>query len=344
MLVLAALCHAQSAIKGVVRIDDIAVVHSGDSLLVSMSLDVSALRLGGNEGLVLKPSLEAPGKRLEMQNVEVMGRKRYIWHKRNKIEGNYFLREYKSRQVLPYSYSARWEPWMESSALYLSDGISRCCRTVLEEGAEIIMAVNLKEPEDTVSEEVPVAVPAKKKETVVRHVSISGTAYIGFPVNRSVVYEDFMSNAEELGKIRNTIESVLDNPDITIDRIILKGYASPEGSWEHNRTLAENRTKALRDYILDNYDIRPRIIEAQSGAEDWDGLRDYVKKSQMSRKYDILDIIDGKQSPDDKEASIKKYFPYEYKRLLEDCYPLLRHTDYIIEYTIKTYDEKDENN
>ena len=334
MLAPVVFCNAQSVIKGVVRIDDIAVVHSGDSIFVSMSIDVSALRLGGNKGLRLKPFLEAPGRRLEMPTVEVMGRRRYIWHKRNRIEGNYFLRKYGVRQVLPYSSGARWEPWMDSSVLYLSDGISHCCKTVLEEGAEIIMAVNLREPE----------VPASKKVKEIRQVSISGTAYVGFPVNRSEVFEDFMGNAEELGKIRNTIEGVLDNPDITIDRIILKGYASPEGSWEHNRTLAENRTKALWDYILDNYDIRPRVIEAQSGAEDWDGLRDYVKNSQMSRKYDILNIIDGRQSPDDKEASIKKNYPYEYKRLLEDCYPLLRHTDYIIEYTIKTYEEKDENN
>jgi tetratricopeptide (TPR) repeat protein len=41
--------------------------------------------------------------------------------------------------------------------------------------------------------------------------------------------------------------------------------------------------------------------------------------------------------PDKKEWHIKKNWPDEYRHLLENCYPSLRHSDYSIEYEIRSY-------
>ena len=344
------LCRAQGVVAGAIRIDDIKSERLDDSLRISMDLDVSALKLPTNRGVVLTPTLEAPGHALELGKVEVLGRNLYIWKLRNKAEGNFYRRVYGIRQTIPYSCITRWEPWMESSVLYLANDVQRCCKTILEEGKTTLLALNYSEP---APEPQPVVVPAPVPEPVVqpeprkilvtRKESISGTAYVGFPVNRWDILENFRNNRAELGKIRQTIESVLGNPDITIDRILLTGYASPEGAWSHNEMLADNRTKAVRQYIMDLYGIGARQIEVRSGAEDWNGLREYVQRGWSPNKRFILDIIDSPLSPDEKEALIRNRYPSEYRAMYEDCYPTLRHTDYIIEYTITTYEEKDEN-
>lgn len=344
------LCRAQGVVMGAIRIDDIKSEQCGDSLRISMDLDVSALKLSANRGVVLSPTLEAPGHVLELDKVEVLGRNLYIWKLRNKAEGRYFRRKFGTRQTIPYSWTVRMEPWMETSVLYLSNDVQRCCKTILEEGKETLLALDYRAPEpeatpvpEPVVQPEPVAQPEPRKVLVSRKESISGTAYVGFPVNRWDILENFRNNRMELGKIRQTIESVLGNPDITIDRIILTGYASPEGAWSHNEMLAENRTKSVRQYVMDRYGIGARQIEARSGAEDWSGLRDYVQRGWSPNKYAILDIIDSGRLPDEKEALIRSRYPSDYRMMYEECYPTLRHTDYIIEYTITTYEEKDEN-
>ena len=49
------------------------------------------------------------------------------------------------------------------------------------------------------------------------------------PVNRTEIYPGYMNNTVELKKITNSVDSVRDNPDATIQGITLTGYASPEG-------------------------------------------------------------------------------------------------------------------
>ena len=85
------------------------------------------------------------------------------------------------------------------------------------------------------------------------------------------------------------------------------------------------------DFIITSYE-----------AEDWDGLREYVAASSLVHKNEILAIIDSALDPDPKELKIRKEYPSDYKFLLDNCYPALRHSDYVIEYKIKSYVDLDE--
>lgn len=53
-------------------------------------------------------------------------------------------------------------------------------------------------------------------------------------------------------------------------------------------------------------------------------------------------MIDSSLDPDAKEAKIKRTYPEEYRFLLQNCYPALRHTDYRIDYTIRSFSDVEE--
>ena len=172
--------------------------------------------------------------------------------------------------------------------------------------------------------------------------NLEGSAFIDFPVNRTVIYPEYRRNTVELAKIRATIDSVRLDKDVTINTVWLKGYASPESPYSHNRDLAIGRTAALKQYIQDYYKFDASLISTDYEPEDWAGLRRFVEKSTLEHRSGILDIIDSGLEPDKREKVLKTTYPDEYRYLLRECYPALRHTDYRITYTVRGYSDVDE--
>ena len=84
------------------------------------------------------------------------------------------------------------------------------------------------------------------------------------------------------------------------------------------------------------------MITTDYEAEDWAGLRAYVEKSNLKNKEAILKIIDSDSEPDAKEKTIKSLYRADYKLLYTECFPSLRHSDYRIEYTIRSYFDVEE--
>ena len=134
---------------------------------------------------------------------------------------------------------------------------------------------------------------------------------------------------------------MLNDKDVRITGVWLKGFASPESPYSHNTDLAIGRTKALKEHIRQLYNFDPDIIATDYEPEDWAGLRRFVVASNIDHKSEILELIDSDMTPDPKEALIKKRFPKEYKFMLDNFYPALRHTEYRITYEVKRFDDLD---
>lgn len=172
--------------------------------------------------------------------------------------------------------------------------------------------------------------------------SLSGSAFIDFPVDQTVIYPDYRRNTVELAKIQATIDSVRNDVDVTIDSVSLKGFASPESPYKHNTDLAIGRTAALKKHIQQLYHFEPSTIKTAYEPEDWDGLRRFVENSNIDHRAEILALINSDMEPDAKEAKIKKLYPAEYRFMLQNFYPALRHTDYRIDYVIRSFNNVDE--
>lgn len=193
------------------------------------------------------------------------------------------------------------------------------------------------DPATAIVFEVPTA-------NVVKERAASGRANVEFPVNRTELRPDFRNNAAELAKVAATIDSVKDDPDVTITAIYVKGFASPEGSYANNTRLAKGRTEALCQWIENRYKLPHSLVHTSYEPEDWEGLRDAVEADHTLPNRDGLlgFITDTSLEPDTREFKMRSYYPGDYKRLLNEVYPSLRHTDYRVEYTIRSFTSPEE--
>ena len=123
----------------------------------------------------------------------------------------------------------------------------------------------------------------------------------------------------------------------------IEGYASPEGPYRNNERLAKGRTSALADYVCALYAFDKSIMKTGWVVEDWAGLRRYVESSDIDNRDAILSIIGMEDlEPDSREWKLKSSYPEQYRFLLDNVYPGLRHSDYEVEYVIRAFVDIDE--
>ena len=178
--------------------------------------------------------------------------------------------------------------------------------------------------------------------------NLKGQAYLDFVVNKTDIRRDYRRNADELSKVEETINVVRRDPNITITHIGIHGYASPEGSYASNARLAEGRAQAFKDYVQQLIDVPARLFSVESTPEDWEGL-ERALENQGDRLADssvsgdlvpvpmILAIVKSDAKPDEKERQLKTRYPTQWKQLLADVFPALRHSDYTVSYTIRPF-------
>ncbi len=311
---------------------------------VDMTLDLRQMKVRSEQAVVYTPMLVNGSDTVTLPSVGVFGRSRYIRHERGNDNSMDMPREIFRASKAPsdYGYHAEtpYSPRLEGASLMVRRRIYGCAScskgTDIEETG---IAVATK-PQPDLTDAFMIA--AAEADTV-KIREISGRANVEFPVNRTVLLTDFRKNAAELAKVRASIDSVRNDRDVSIKKMKITGYASPEGSFANNERLASGRTKALCDYVADYYSFPQSLLSPAWVPEDWEGLREWVKSCDFDVRDGLLEIIDDTaMSPDARDALLKKRYPLEYAFMLKNIYPSLRHTDYRIEYVIKTYSNPSE--
>lgn len=322
-----------------VFIENFNMNREGKYLSVEMKLDLNKLDVDANRAVLLTPRLVNGTDSLDLPSVGIYGRRRYYYYVRNGVgsisgENETVYRASGKPDSVAYNNLAEYEEWMDGATLKFHRSDWGCCHEILAEYEGIVGRHR--------EAFFPELVFVQPQAEIMKSRSLSGSAYIDFPVDQTVIYPDYRRNTVELGKIQATIDSVRNDKDITITSVWLKGFASPESPYKHNTDLAIGRTAALKKHIGQLYHFADNIIQTDYEPEDWAGLRRYVEQSNIDHRTEILAMIDSDMEPDAKEAKIKRTYPQEYRFMLQNFYPALRHTDYRIDYNIRTFSEADE--
>lgn len=330
---------AGSVIPGV-SIENFSMERDGKFLSVAMDLDLHDLDVSSNRAVLLTPRLVNGADSLDLPSVGIYGRRRYYYYIRNgksniSGENETVYRAKDKPDNIAYSNLTEYDKWMDGATLKFHRSDWGCCHEILAE-YEGLLGSHHEAFFPTLMFVRPKTAEAEKIR------SLSGSAYIDFPVNQTVIYPDYHNNSAELGKIEGTIDSVRTDNDVTITSVWLKGYASPESPYLHNKDLAIGRTDALKTHIGQLFHFADSIIDTDYEPENWEGLRRYVEKSNIDHREEILAMIDSDMEPDAKEAKIKRTYPKEYGFLLQYCYPYLRRTDYLIKYKIRVFYDVEE--
>lgn len=309
---------------------------------VNLDFNIDELKVKSNETMVLIPYLVNEGDTLFLPSLGVYGRNSWIQRQRgvSRIpEKPAMAIRAKDNPAYKYHAVTRYREWFDGMKLSVREkryGCASCNKGLATiDDIDFWQAPRLDFASMLTFEEAEVE--------AVKERNISGRANVEFPVNKTVLIEDFRGNHAELARITAGIDSVRDDKDVTIESILIKGFASPEGAYANNQRLAKGRTEELKDYVQGLYSFAPGIMKTDWEAEDWNGLRAWVEHSNIANRQAILDIIDdGNLSPDARDQKIKRTFPKEYSMLLNTVYPSLRHSEYLIRYIVRSYSNPEE--
>lgn len=324
-----------------IKVKDKIVEKSDGTLLLSMTLDFGEIKVPSGRSLVCTPVISAGDSIRPLTPVILSGRDRHILYERTDrtytTHDEYELRRENGKpQTFEYTTRTPMAPWMKKSEVALVIDECGCGWEALQNDRLPLFPINMAEPvvlKPLLAYRTPEAEAVKAR-------SIEGKAFLDFPVNKITIYPDYRNNPRELAAIRATIESVKDDPYATITEVWIKGFASPEGTYANNTYLAENRAKALRDYVKSLYRFEHATFSVDFEPEDWKGLEKRLEEMNLPDKAELLAIIRNPEprDMDKKELKLKTLNGgTSYKILLRDIYPALRHSDYVVKYHIRNF-------
>ena len=321
------------------KVENLRMKRNDGFLAVNMDIDFSSLDVSSNSAVLFTPVIVNGEDSTELSSVGFYGRRRYYYYVRNDksiiaAEGKSY-RASERPQELEYRVVIPYEKWMDGAYLLLQRSDYGCCNKVVGEQFSKLGIFK----ERLFSPKFRYVRPVRELE---KARSLSGSAFIDFAVNRTYIDVNYRNNRSEIAKITATIDSVNNDDDITITALSIKGFASPESSYENNTRLAKERTASLKNYVQNLYHFDDGFIATSYEPEDWAGLRTYVAASGLANKDAILALIDGNREPDNKEWMIKSTYADDYSVMYKEFYPALRRSDYRIEYTIRGYTDVDE--
>lgn len=312
-------------------VENMKVVHTDNNLVLDFDLNMDSLDLPANTRLVFTPVVQNRETSRAMGSVIVNGRRQDISFRRSGYR-QYpddvvsVRRKNHTAQSVHYSAVLPYEDWMKNADVAFAEDLCGC-GDILAENTHVVY--RLRTPF------MPFVRPAAEARKERRE---EGRAFIDFPVDKIELYPEYRNNPRELAKIIETINVVRNDKNTSITGIEIHGYASPESPYEHNAYLAENRARTLKDYVCRLMKLDNRIFSVSSTPEDWEGLRNYVASGNLKHKTQILAEIDNKQlNPDTKEWRIKMTYPEDYRFMLDNWYPALRHSDYVVKYTVRPF-------
>lgn len=310
-----------------------------NNMIVTMQFNPKSSHVKYNQECEITPVFKSnDGKhQLALTPVIIAGKNAYYYTVRNNEANGAQVYKAGKNETVTYTQSVPYENWMINSELGFDVKYSGCCGAEKESEFVPVADLNYAAPQYTASYTYvePKAVSSKL-------FNVEGKAYINFLVGKSVIDPDYMNNPVELKKILESIDAVKDNKDAKVTKIKLTGYASPEGSYALNAKLAEARTIALKEYVRKQYAFPESLFETSSVAEDFEGLKAAVAKSELLDKDKILEFLNSDYPIEQRNDRLRALFPESYAFLLKNVYPTLRHTDYVITYEVRKYTDINE--
>lgn len=196
---------------------------------------------------------------------------------------------------------------------------------------------------------------------------ITARADIRFELDKYYFKEEIADNKKEFGKAESILNSLLENKDLVLDSIIIKGGASPEGRQDYNKRLSQERAgfvlKKVKETVKKHRDGRERIyfasiedlssiidttgnmssmhpaapidydniyknIRAYGIGEDWAGFEKHLMLSGCFSESQVSEILRCVSDTDESAKEERlRELPY-YKTISDSIYDKMRNVEF----------------
>ena len=138
---------------------------------------------------------------------------------------------------------------------------------------------------------------------------------------------------QDLVKILKEINDMQE--ERALQNIEVSAYASPDGGYAFNERLAEKRQNVSAKYMqkeLKKISMKAEV-DTKFTAEDWEGFKELVSKSNLQDKDVILRVLSMYQDPEEREQQIRNMSSV-FTEIAEGILPELRRARLIVNYEV----------
>lgn len=309
-------------------------------MYVTIDINFDHFKLGKERYMIVTPILSNANETEEvyLSPILINGKTRAKVHKRglalNKQSepAGYFavLNAGKEMKKIEYVDTTPFEPWMKNAQLKLMQFICGCGGNAEELYTDYLNPDIQLQVEEVIPPKVTQVVEIKEQVKEVE-------AFIEYPINKSAILENFGDNKNKLAQLKSGLEEVFGDENMDISRIVIMGYASPEGPADLNRRLSEERAEALKEYMLGHFrEVNPSSIQVVYGGEDWKRLEELIEASAYTDKDQILSVIRNTDNPNTRKAKLKSLNNgASHRKMAKEIYPQIRRATFYVYYTVK---------
>ncbi len=170
--------------------------------------------------------------------------------------------------------------------------------------------------------------PAIAPDAFQRIINEKYAADIMFLINQANIRAGELKT-DAIVELNNEIKSAHGDTSRVIREINVESYASPEGALDFNTELAEKRETNTVGYVKDQLK-KDKITEfgdltANFTAEDWEGFKELVSKSDIQDKDLILSVLSMYPDPETREREIRN-LSHVFEQLADQILPQLRYS------------------
>ncbi len=238
------------------------------------------------------------------------------------VRGNYPTVSYNNGGTVTIPVSYVYNPDMLKSELYLAFNVQQGSKQYALPRVKVADGVVATAALADVASETPALTPDKFQ----RYIQEAYKADIHFLINQANVRETELKK-EGVEAFNRDLKNAADDQRRVIEEVNISSYASPEGTYDFNNRLAENREKATAAYLekqFKNENITDfGELTKQFTAEDWAGFQELVGQSNIQDKDLILGVLSMYKDPEEREREIRNLSSV-FQTLASDILPQLR--------------------
>lgn len=215
--------------------------------------------------------------------------------------------------------SFKYKPEMKKSALYLTFDAKIKNKVVRLPDIKIADGVIATSALANAATANP-AVGADKFQRIIKE---AHNANILFLIQQAELRSNELKK-NELSDWKDRIKSANDAPNQNVS-VEVSAYASPDGGLKLNETLAEKREANTTRYVKGELK-KQKIdipVDANYTAQDWEGFKELVSKSNLQDKDLVLRVLSMYKDPEEREREIKNISSV-FKSLADEILPQLR--------------------
>lgn len=308
--------------------------------------------LGRSRSVVITPILHKPDGRMELEDLVIRGGRFSLLQQRDYWQYETYVERFRPDTIgreaafnrfvkFPYPQDARLDSVVERRGMmnyYYSEEVQtdetskKMLVTLKGQVVGIDDSAYRMPSSDTLSYIVSSmlsfvnTMPRYRIKVIDKYITVTDRNYIQFHVGQTKVVDTLSGNQQQLDKITDLMQQIVEQEEFYVDTITLTAASSPEGAYAFNNRLSKGRAQALKQYLVKRYGRRiDTMLTVRWIAEDWGELTARIRTDREIVNRDaILELIASERNPDRREQLIRQHYPKEYAYLKAQIYPHLR--------------------